>query len=155
LQDEGSGDLVDDAAVLLTLVASLVEDLVGFAGGEALVPPVDGQTGERAELCGKGLRFGGLGAELAGEVNGVAHHDAGDAEAAGQTGQRTKVLSGNAGRWATPLQGQHRLGGKAQLVGDSDADAAVADVETEIAGNWLQLPAPSFQLLALSFRLSA
>jgi hypothetical protein len=38
LQDEGGGDLVDDAAVLLAGLPGFVEDLVGFAGGEALVP---------------------------------------------------------------------------------------------------------------------
>jgi hypothetical protein len=34
-----------------------------------------------------------------------------------------------------PLERQHRLRGEAQCVGDSDADAPVADVESEIAGD--------------------
>jgi hypothetical protein len=33
LQDEGGGDLVDDAAMFLACVAGFVEDLVGIAGG--------------------------------------------------------------------------------------------------------------------------
>lgn len=33
LKDEGCGDLIDEAAVLLAGVAGFVEDLVGFAGG--------------------------------------------------------------------------------------------------------------------------
>lgn len=38
LKDEGGGDLIDDFTVLLAGVAGFVKDLVGFAGGEALVP---------------------------------------------------------------------------------------------------------------------
>lgn len=144
MQDEGGGDLVDDAAVFLAGVAGFVKNLVGFARGEALVPQVDGQAGERAELGGECLRFGGLGADLAGEMNRVANHDADDIEAAAEAGDRTEVVSGNAGRWATPLEGEDRLSGKAQLVGNSDPDAAIADVETEIAGDGLQRLAPGF-----------
>ena len=46
------------------------------------------------------------------------------------------------------LQRQNRLRGKAQFVGDSYADAAIADVEAEIAKMRysFQLSAPSFQL---------
>jgi hypothetical protein len=75
LEDKGCGDLVDDAAVLLSRLPGLVEDLVGFAGGKALVPQVDGQACEGAKLGGEGLVFFGLGAEVAGEVDGVANHD--------------------------------------------------------------------------------
>jgi hypothetical protein len=48
LEDQGGGYLIDDAAVLLAGVAGFIEDLVGFAGGEALVPEVDGEAGELA-----------------------------------------------------------------------------------------------------------
>jgi hypothetical protein len=49
-----------------------------------------------------------------------------------------------------PLQRQHRLRGQAQLVRHSHADAAVADIETEIA-NSFQRFAPGVKLPALSF----
>jgi len=150
LEDEGRGDLVDDTAVLLACVAGLVENLVGFARGKALIPQVDGQAGKRAKLGGEGLRFGGLGAGLAGEVDGVADDDANNAESLGKPGQRAKIFSGDAGRGASSLEGQDGLGGEAELVGDSDADAAVADVEAEIAKCSFQLLAPSSQLKARS-----
>lgn len=62
LEDEGGGDLVDDAAVILAAVAGFIEDLVGLLGGEALVPEVDGETGEVGQLLGEGLGADGLGA---------------------------------------------------------------------------------------------
>lgn len=129
-------------------MAGLIQNLVGFARGEALVPQVDGQASKRAELGGKGLCLCGLRAGLSGEVDGVANHDADDAEAAAEAGNRTEVFSGNAGRWATPLQGQDWLGSEAQFVRHSNPDAAVADVEAEIAKDSFQLLAPSFQLSA-------
>ena len=127
----------------LACMAGLVDDLVGFARGEALVPQVDGQAGESSKFGGEGLRLGGLWADIAGEVNGVANHDARDSKAAAEAGKRAEVVSGDAGRWATPLQSQHRLSGKAKFVGDSNTYAAVADVETEIAKGSFQLVAPS------------
>ena len=42
LEDQGGGDLVYDLLVVLEGVAGFVENLVCFAGGEALVPQVDG-----------------------------------------------------------------------------------------------------------------
>jgi hypothetical protein len=86
LQDQRGGYLVDYSAMLLAGVAGFVEDLVGFAGGQALVPEVDGQAGESAQLGGKGLSFNGLGAGFAGQVHGVAHYDADDGEAAAEAG---------------------------------------------------------------------
>jgi hypothetical protein len=45
----------------------------------------------------------------------------------------------------TPFQGHHRLGGQAQFVRDGHADAAVADIEAQVAGmgNSFQILAPS------------
>jgi len=113
LEDEGGGDLVDDLAVGLAGVAGLVEDLVGFAGGEALVPEVDGEAGEGGELGGEGLGFGGLGAGVAGEVGGVADDDGDDVVAARQAGDGAEVFAGDAGGGAAPFESQHRLGGQA------------------------------------------
>lgn len=135
MQNQRGRDLVDDAAVLLAGVAGLVEDLVGFARGEAFVPKVDGQAGECTKLGGEGLRLGRLRAGLAGEVDRVANHNAHNTEALGKPCKGAEVFSGNAGRSAFPPECQHRLGCEAELIGHSNPDAAVADVKTEIAGD--------------------
>ena len=105
---------------------------------------MDGQAGERAEFGCEGLRLSGLGAGLAREVNGVADDDGYDAKTFGKPCKGPQVFSGDAGRWATPLQGQDRLSCKPQLVGHGNPDAAIADVETEIAKDSFQLLAPGF-----------
>ena len=46
LQDQNRRHLIDHFAMSLSLVAGLVEDLVGFSRGEALVPQMNGQAGE-------------------------------------------------------------------------------------------------------------
>ncbi len=139
MQDERGGYLVHYAAMLLAGVAGLVENLVGLAGGQPLVPEVNGQAGQSAQFGGKGLCFVGLRANVAGKMHGVADHDAYDAKAAAEAGQRTEVVAAI----VLALQRQNRLRRQAQLVRDGYTDAAVADVETEIA-NSFQLFAPSF-----------
>jgi hypothetical protein len=49
-----------------------------------------------------------------------------------------------------PLQRQHRLRRQPQLVRHSHPDAAIADVEAEIAGMLFQCDAPGYQLKAPS-----
>ena len=61
MEDQSGGYLVYHAAVLLAGAAGFIEDLVGFAGGQALVPEVNGQAGEVLEFGGKGLGLDGLG----------------------------------------------------------------------------------------------
>jgi len=78
-----------------------------------------------------------LRALVAGEVDGIAHDNADHCKATREPGQGAQIVAGDAGRVASPLKRQHRLGGEAQLVGDGDADAAVADVQAEKA--WLTL----------------
>jgi len=73
--------------MLLAGVAGFIENLVGLAGGQPLVPQMNGQTGQSAQFGGIGLNLGGLGADVAGEMHGVADHDAHDAKAAAETGQ--------------------------------------------------------------------
>ena len=58
LQNQRRRHLVHHFAVLLALVAGLVENLVGLMGGQALVPQVNGQAGQRAQFGGKCLRLG-------------------------------------------------------------------------------------------------
>jgi hypothetical protein len=71
----------------------------------------------------------------------VADHDAHDAKAAAETGQRAQVVAAI----VLPLQRQDRLRRQAQFVRDRYADAAVADVEAEIT-NSFQLFAPASSL---------
>jgi hypothetical protein len=142
LENERGGYLVYDAAVLLAGAAGFIENLVGFAAGQALVPQVDGQASQLSQLSGKGLGFGGLGAQFAGQMHGIAHYDAGDLIAAGQAGEGTQIVA----LVAAPLEGEHRLSREPEFVADSHADAAIADVEREIAGmgGGLQVLAPGF-----------
>jgi len=125
--------------MLLAGVARFIENLVGFAGGQPLVPQVDGEAGQRAQFGGKGLDFGGLGTDAAHQMHRVAHYDTHDAKAAAEARQRAQVVTAV----ALALQRQNRLRRQAQLVRHSHADAAVADVEAEIT-NSFQLLAPSF-----------
>jgi len=136
LEDEGGGDLIDDAAVVLAGVASFIEDLVRFAGGEAFVPEMNRQPGEGAKLRGEGLGLEGTGAGIAGEMNGIANDDGDYAETAGEAGQGAKIVAGV----AVDFKGENGLGGEAQFIGDGDADALGADVKGEVAGNgcWLR-----------------
>jgi len=146
LQDERGGHLVNDSAVFLAGVAGFVQNLMGLARGQPLIPQVDGQTGQRAQFGGKGLSFGGLWTHLAGKMHGIAHHDARDAKPPRQPRQRAQVLAAV----VAPFQRQHRLGGKSQFVRHGHADAAIANIETEIAGMRcrFQLFTPGFQLNA-------
>ena len=111
-------------------MAGFVEDLVGFAAGEPLVPQVDGEAGEFAEFGGELLRFESPGARLAGEVQRVADDDAGDGEAAGETREGAQVVAAI----AVDFEGENGPGGEAKFIGDGDANAFGANVEGEIAG---------------------
>jgi len=140
LQNQRGGHLIDDAAMFLAGVAGFVEDMVSLAGGQPLVPEVDGEAGQLAEFGGKGLSFGGLRACIAGEMHGIAYHNAYDAKAPAEARQGAQIVAAV----VMPLQRQHRLRGQAQFVRDGNTDAAVADVEAKIAGmgGRFQLPAP-------------
>jgi hypothetical protein len=67
-------------------------------------------------------------------VEGIADHDAGDSKPAGQAGEGTQVVARGAAAGALTFEREDGLGGESQLIGDSYADAAVADVKTEEAG---------------------
>jgi hypothetical protein len=148
LQNERGGHLVNYSAMLLAGVAGFVENLVGLARGQPLVPQMNGQAGHRAQFGGKGLSFGGLGTQVSGELHRVAHHNAHDCKAAAEAGQRTQVVAAV----VLALQRQNRLRCQAQFVRDGNADAAVADVEAEIARvrSGFQLLAPASSLTAVS-----
>ena len=136
LQNERGGHLIDHAAVLLTGVAGLIQNFVGLAAGQPLIPQVDGQAGQLTQLGGKFLRLFSLRAWLARQMHGIPHHNARHAEPA----------------IVPPLQRQHRLRRQPQFVRHSHPDAPIADVETEIARLrcGVQLSAPGYQLKAPS-----
>jgi hypothetical protein len=55
LENQGGRNLVDNAAMVLAGVAGFVEDLVSLAGGEALIPEMNGEAGEFSQVGGEGL----------------------------------------------------------------------------------------------------
>jgi len=75
-------------------------------------------------------------------VHGIAHYDANHAKPPRQAPQRAQVFAAI----VAPFQREHRLRRQAQLVRDGHADAAVANVQTEIAKMRF-----SFQFLAPDF----
>lgn len=101
---------------------------MGLGGGEALIPQVNGKLEGVAEGFGKGLGADGLGADVAGKIEGMAEDDLGAAEFAEEAPQGFKVLL------VIPAnEGQDGLRGEAKLVGDGNADAAGAEIEAQEA----------------------
>ena len=121
------GDLVDDAAMGLAGVARFVEYLVGFVRSQALVPEVDGQLCQFAQVGGECLNLHGLGCCLAIGAQGISDDNSGNLVAPAEAGEGAEVFA----RIAAALEGQHGLGGQAQFIGDSHADALRAYVEGE------------------------
>jgi UPF0755 protein len=128
LQNQYGSDLVDDCAVSSAGAAGGVQMAVSFGGGEALIPEVDRESECFAEGCGERLGFGGLGAHITGKVEGITEDDSGAVVFAEQAAEGFEILAE-----ILADQGEHRLRGEAQLVGDSDADAACAEVKAEQA----------------------
>ena len=135
LEDKDGGDLIDDVfaadalAVGGAAMAEGVEVAVGFGGGKALIPEMDGEAELFAERGGKGLSAGGLRALVAGHVEWVADDGFGD----------RRVLAQDAGDGfqvvlqAPAVQREERLGGVAERVGQGQADAALANIKAENA----------------------
>jgi hypothetical protein len=107
LQDQDGCYLVDQGLVFLAGFAGCVEDGVGFAGGEALVPEMEREVGEGGELFGENAGFFGLRAGLAGEVERVAGDDCGALVLAAEAGEGAQVVFGV----ALAGEGEDRLGG--------------------------------------------
>ena len=140
MQDKDGGDLVDDVlaadafGVRGARVAESVEVAVRLGGGEALVPEMDGERKFLTQSFGEGLGAGSLGALVAGHVEGIADDGFGDGVFAQDAGYGFQVVSEPV--FATgPVQGEERLGGVAEFVGECEADAAVAYVEAEDSGD--------------------
>ncbi len=124
LQDEDGGDLVDDALAADRRVAGIVEVAMRLGGGEALVPKMHGDTELRPEVIGEGLGLGSLRTLVAGHVERVADDGLGDVVLAEDAGDGLEVRAA-----AGAMEGEERLRGEAERVGERDADAAVANVE--------------------------
>jgi hypothetical protein len=112
LQDQRGGNLVDHVAVVLAGVAGFIQNLVSLSGGQALIPEMNGETGQFSQFGGQGLRLLRLRTWLARKVNGISNHDGGDAEPARQARQRAHIFA----RIPPPYKGQNRLRGQPQLV---------------------------------------
>lgn len=105
-----------------------VEVAVGLGGGKSLIPKMNGEGKGIAEGGGELLGAAGLGAEVAGEVEGIAEDDGGAVEFAEEAAEGFEILAG-----IFADEGEHGLGGKAELIRDGDADAASAEIEAEEA----------------------
>lgn len=106
LKDEGSSDLIDDSGVMLAGVSGLVKDLVGLVRRQPLIPQVNGQAGELAQLVGEGLGFCSLRACLTGKASGIADDDGRNLEFSGQAADGAQIFAAA----APALEGKHRLG---------------------------------------------
>lgn len=116
--------------MLLSRMPGLVEKLVRLLGGEPLVAKVDRQAGDCTKFVGEDPRFCGLRAFASVEMKRMADDDPGNVVAPRQPGQRAEVFP----PIVAPVESENRLRRKPQLIGDGYADAAIADVESEIAG---------------------
>ena len=102
---------------------------MGVAGGQALVEKMMGEGGVLGlEGPGEGLGFCGLRAGRAVGMEGVADDESRDVVLADEAGDGFEV-----GAECGAVEGEERLGGEAERVGDGETDAAVTDVEREDA----------------------
>ena len=128
LQNQYGSDLVHDLAMAGERASGGMEMAVGFGGGEALVPQVDGEGKSGAQAFREGLGSFGLRAEVAGHVKRVADDDGRAAELAEKAAEGFQVLLR-----VFADEGEHGLGSEAQLVRDGDADASAAKIEAKEA----------------------
>jgi len=119
LQNQSSRDLVHYPAVALACVTRLIQDLVSLMRGQALVPEMNRQFRQFGQLRRECLDLCSLRSDLAILSQRIAHHNACDLISPAKAGQGAKVLAGV----APPFQRQYRLGGEAQFVGNSHANA--------------------------------
>jgi hypothetical protein len=111
--------------MLLTLVAGLIKNLMGLAGGQPLIPQVNGHTGQLSQFGGKVLRFGRSGTLFAGKMERIAYHDPGHAKPPCEPCQGSQIVA----RIPPPFQSHNGLRRQPEFVGHSHTDAFRADVE--------------------------
>ncbi len=113
----------------LALLATMVEEFVGLAGGEALVEQVVGEGGVLGEeFGGEGFGLGGLRAPGTVGVQGKTYDKGADLMFADEAADGFEV-----GVQFGAVQGEEGLGRETEAVGDGEADAAVAYVESHDA----------------------
>ena len=133
-QQQCSGDLVDEIFSVDGLsvapasgagaMAGGVEQGMGFEGGQPLVEQMVLQGGVLlSQGFRKSLGLGGLWARGAVGMQGIADDYDGNLVLANEAGDGLQI--GAEGR---TMQRKERLRGQAELIGDSQSDAAVADV---------------------------
>lgn len=133
LQDEDGGDLVDDIFSVARTAADGVEMAVGLGGTEALIPQMDGELKFGAEIVGEFFRREGARATVAGEMNGPSNDNRRAGVAPQQAAQRAQIVA----RIGMD-DGEQRLRGQAELIGDGNTNAARAVIEAENARDRLR-----------------
>ncbi len=133
MQDEDGGDLVDDIFSVARAAADGVEMAVGLGGTEALIPQVNGQLKFGAQAVGEFFRREGARASVAGEMNRPSNDNRRAGVASQQAAQRAQIVA----RIGVD-DGEQRLCGQAELIGDGNADAARAVIEAENARDGLR-----------------
>ncbi len=129
LENQRGCDLIDEGFVLPAILACGVEDFVGRARGEPLIPEGEGKGRQGGKLFGEALDFGRLEADFTREMSGQADDQADAAVAATESGQGAHVIA----RIGLSVEGEDGLGGEAEWIRDGNADALVAHVEAEEA----------------------
>jgi hypothetical protein len=123
--------LIDEVLTTKTVFAAgtMTEESVSVMGGEAFVEEMEREVGVGfSEGFGEGDSFDGLRAIGAVGVEGVADYDDFDAVLTDKSGDGFKV-----GALVGAVQGEERLRGEAEGIGDCETDALVTYVERECA----------------------
>ena len=130
LEDEDGGHAVYDLAAAFDRHFGFAEETVGFGGGEALVPEVDGELGALVQVVGEKAHFFGLGAFGATHAQGQADDDLFDFVLSDEVGEEFEVEA-----LVLAAVGGQALRGDAEEVGDGEANGFRADVEAEEAAD--------------------
>jgi hypothetical protein len=75
LENEGGGYLIDDTAVLLTIVTGLIKDLVSLMACKTFVIHMNGEASKLTQFSCKGPGLGGLRTLFTGEAQRIAYDD--------------------------------------------------------------------------------
>ena len=148
LQNKRCSHLIDYPAVLLACMTRFIENPVRLAGGQPLIPQMDGQAGQFSQLCRKYLSLRSLRACIAREMHGMADHNPRHAKPPTEPRQRAQIFS----PVAPPLECHYWLRRETYFVRHRYADAAVAHIEPQVT--WLSsrfwLSAHCFQIKLLA-----
>ena len=123
--------------------AARVQLAVGFGGGQALVPEVDGEAGLGAQRVGELLRLAAWGLRSPDMCSGLPT-TAWVAACLRSRRARDLSVGAEAPLPASAVEGEERLRGVAQRIGYGDADAPLADIEAGDAADqacWLRVSA--------------